>query len=400
MLSGPLAILLITQELTSVQQGIYYTFISLSSIQWVFELGISTCIIQYLSASKANDIKKYISFISLFLFVSSVLLFFFLILFADFIFSDVSESEWHVTWILYSFSVCLNMFFNSLSIIEEGCGRVNSAYKVKFISSILYTLGLVVTLFFGAGLYSLFFAQLGMLLANVIFLNHNFRLILQSNSGMSFRSIKETFKEVLGFQSKLSLVWLVGYLYWNSFSIIFFKYVSPEYAGQFGATNGVFGAVAAIATALINTKRVEWGKCNDNSEVLKSFREFKSCSIQGSCIYIVFSLLIVLVFFFLYDYDFVERFLPFFELQAFIFMRIAILFQEYVLLYLRTFKDEPLYKITIINYLAMPLFIFLFVFNTPMYLLYLLIGLIQTLFLLYYIKFLIEYVKRKIVEDD
>lgn len=45
-LAGLLTVLIITTTLTSIQQGWYYTFVSIAALYSIFEMGLSTAILQ------------------------------------------------------------------------------------------------------------------------------------------------------------------------------------------------------------------------------------------------------------------------------------------------------------------------------------------------------------------
>ncbi|HDY7456572.1 TPA: hypothetical protein RQJ58_004362 [Vibrio vulnificus] len=395
MMSGPLALILIATDLTKIEQGVYFTFISLSSIQWVFELGITTCIVQFLSASRCQRKKYYIAFLIYFMFFSVILLQLSFILISRFVFENVDCDIWFIPWVAYSIFICLNMFAGSFLVIEEGGGNVEYAYKIKFISSMSYTFFLIASLFLGLKLFSLVLAQLAMLLPVIIILRTRF-VVIVSSFRVTGRRLRVVFREVISFQSKLSIVWIFGYFYWNSFSIIFFRYVSPEYAGEFGAINSVFSSISAISVALISTKRVPWGELNFLGRIVDSYNDFKLYSVMSIVIFLTPSALFVLFVHFFPELDVTKRFLPLEEILVFAVLRFLILLQELSLLYLRTFKDEPLYVITCANYLTMPVIVFLSLSMPELIYVYVIVSAVQLFFVLYYFLFLHSYVKERL----
>ncbi|WP_429154404.1 hypothetical protein [Aeromonas veronii] len=395
MLSGPLALMLIATGLTKIEQGVYFTFISLSSIQWIFELGITTCVVQFLGASREGKKRYYISFLIYFMLLSVVLLLLALMTLSKFLFENIAYEIWFLPWFIYSVLVCLNMFFGSFIVIEEGAGNVDKAYKVRFLSSVFYTLILMISLYLDCKLFSLALAQFAMLVPAIVMLRSRF-LSIQNYFTVSKKRLRLIFNEVISFQSKLSLVWIFGYLYWNSFSIIFFKYVSPEYAGEFGAINSIFSAIAAISVALISTKRVPWGELNSLGLVAVSYSEFKRYLLFSLLIFLIFSMFFLGFMFTFPNLEITHRFLPLDEVIVFAVLRLLILLQEFSLLYLRTFKDEPLYIITSINYVTMPFFIILSLTLSKLLYVYILVSIIQFIFMVCYFLFLNSYVRKRI----
>lgn len=396
LLSGPISILLITTSLSELEQGIYFMFLSLSSVQWVFELGITTCMVQYISSSTNKaDRLKYTNFLFYFMISSSLLLFVFLYLSSFYIFDDVAYELWFEPWFFYLILVALNLWANFILVVEEGSGDIEHAYMTKMLSAIAYSTTLMSSLYLGGALYSLFFAQLSMFIV-VIYRSFN-RINYKNISGFfsCFSSLKATFFKVMPFQYKLSIVWITGYLYWNSFQLILFKYESPELSGYFGATNGVFGALAMMAISLVSTQRARWGRINEIEGGKKTYPYFLREAFKGSVIYIVMSLIFI-VSFALFPYPSLKnRFLPL-SLMALLFVfRYFVLFQEFILIYLRTFKDEPLYKITVVNYMLLPCGIFLGVFLGDVKLVLIISIFFQFLFSLIYYGKMNKYLLRR-----
>lgn len=397
MLSGPLAILLITTKLSPMEQGVYYTFISLSAIQWIFELGISTCMIQYISSNEDNIVRyRYISFLAIFLFLSSIILLLVFSILPYYIFNEIEPCLWKLPWLLYSLVVALNLFFNILNIIDESTGSIEHAYFSKMLSGVFYSICLMLSLYMGVSLYSLVIAQFAMLCITLT-RQRKYMVILVS---IRFKGLLDNFiktlKEVFDFQYKLSIIWIIGYFYWNSFQLIFFKYISPEFAGFFGASNGVLGAFAMISISLISTQRAKWSKLNHNKEYLYTFGLFKKEFIKGNLIYLLLSVSLLFYFYLFPGFEINKRFLSVDLLFLLIVFRFFILIQEFFLVYLRTFKDEPLYKYTIINYILLPIVILAGVGTLDVSYILILSILIQIVFSLVYLKMMTIYVGKRI----
>ncbi len=396
LLSGPLAIILITTKLSPIEQGVYYMFLSLSAIQWVFELGITTCMVQYISTSENDKEKRrYINFLSLFISISSMFLFVFLYYFSFYVFSDINVDLWFEPWLLYVSFICLNLFYNILIVIEEGFGNIEYVYKTKMLSAIAYSTTLIASLFLDFYLFSLFLAQLSMFIVVYYRERHLNKWVFCKEIFSSYTELRETFWEVIPFQYKLSVIWIAGYLYWNSFQFLFFKYVSPELAGYFGATNGVFGAFSMIAISLVSTQRARWGKINEVAGYSHTYNLFKKESGKGLCLYVLLSLLFILFFFYIPLPFLKERLLPWTMLVLLCLFRFCILFQEFILIYLRTFKDEPLYKTTLVNYMLLPVVILVGISVNNVNLIFINSLIFQILFSIFYFRNMKLYLDRK-----
>lgn len=395
-LSGPIAIILITTKLSLEEQGVYYMFLSLSAIQWVFELGISTCMVQYISAARSkNEKERYFSFLTLFLFLAAVVLIISLSISGEWFFNSIPKDIWVYPWFVYLLFVSLNLFFNILVLFQESSGSIASAYLTKMFSGIGYSAALILTLFFGAGLYSLAIAQFFMLL--IVVYRERKQLIVFKYVYFNKSLIILTAKEIFGFQYKLSIIWIVGYFYWNSFQVLFFKFVSPEWAGLFGATNGIFGAFTLMSTSLVSTQRSRWGRLNEDGRIEETYYIFKRETIKGILLYLILSLFVITFIMLFPTLPFVNRFLPIGFLALFAGFRLFVTYQEIILNYLRTFKDEPLYKITLVNYLSLPIAVFLGVYMNNLYMIFVLSIILQLIFSLIYTLKMNEYIKNKVL---
>ncbi|NVO98937.1 hypothetical protein HWA77_01790 [Photobacterium damselae subsp. damselae] len=357
LLVGPLSILLITTKLSLDEQGIYYTFISIAAIQWVFELGVSTALVQTLSGiSKKKHFQSYVKLGAVFFMTTAFFLFFAMLIYSLWVFSSLNTSQWLYPWLLYSLFICLNIFNNICLIIEEGKVNPEKVYFVKLLSGVAYAVFLLLSLFMGAGLYALAFGQIGLFLVVFSLLNTNYKHIYISFISIPFITVKACGKKLFKFQYKLSLVWIAGYFYWNFYSIYFFKFVGSNYAGQYGATNAVIGAIAIAMISFLQTKRSNMTRLICEKKIDQTIDILKDSVLLGCCGFIVITTIFYVALNW-YGGELETRFLNNYILMSVIVLRFIILCHEFILIYLRTYQDEPLYKITIVNYLLTPIVI-------------------------------------------
>lgn len=358
-MSGPLAVLLVATKLTPEVQGVYYTFISISTIQWVFEIGFSTAIVQHLSATSAKkQFNSYVKVAVYFFTTMAVLVFMCSQLYALWVFSDTSKTIWLMPWFLYSTLFCINIVNNIVLLVEEGRVNAEKVYFSKLVSGIAYSTGLIVSLWLGAGLYSLFFSQLFMLFANICLFKSDYSVVFFEFKESSAKRAFAVAKKMMSFQYKLSLVWIFGYFYWNVYAVYFYKYVGPVFAGQYGATNSIINALAIAMTAWIQTKRSYLGSLVAENRVVETMPILKQAFYFGLLGYIfIVSLFVCFIKFDIFGLQ--HRFLVTGLLLQLAIMRFAILVHEIVFMYFRTFKDEPFYRLSVINYIITPLFVIL-----------------------------------------
>lgn len=365
LLTNPLTVTLIALKLTEVEQGIYYTFISVAAIQWVFELGVSTCLVQRLSAAK-DQLKtdSYIKFGLVFFFSSSVVLFISLYLYSAWVYKDMVEPSWEGAWLFYSFFICVNLINNFSIIIDEGRLNVEKAYKCRMFSGFAYSLGLVLSLYLGCKLFSLGVAQLFIFIVVFVINGKGFICEISRIFNNTSINLTSTFKEIWNFQYKLSLVWVFGYFYWNAFAIFFFKYESPEFAGKYGITIALFSALATIMSSWLTTKRASLGRMISEGNINDSIRIFCKSSLIAITGYLICSFFVYIIIGIKPFPEFINRFLTDTWLLHVVLIRFVIMLTELLLIYLRAYNDEPLFKETVINYLLVPIVIYLtYLFN-------------------------------------
>ncbi|EJT0553352.1 hypothetical protein N2J30_001868 [Vibrio vulnificus] len=354
MATGPISILLVVKSLTIEQQAIYYAFITISSIQWVFELGVTTALVQYIGKEKNKiKIKAAVKLGTIFYIVMGVCAFLGMNLYASWLFADVDMNLWGGPFLAYASIIVVNIFNNICLIIEESQRNASGLYLKKLIASISYSMALLLSLYFGCGLYSLAFGQLAILGTYFITLRKSYS-ILYSSLKINNKEVLSVCRELRNFQSKVAVVWFVGYCYWNFYSVFIFKYVDTYISAQFGATNTILSALAFSATALLQTKRVEVGREISEGKVLKTQERFYFYTFISIIFYLLTSTAIFISIQYL-PVSYGDRFLPidiFFQYAA---LRLIIMISEMVLIYFRMFLEEPIYKLTLVNYIVTPL---------------------------------------------
>lgn len=283
--SGPVTLLFLSQGLSEIDQGLFFSLLSIGALQIVFEMGVSTAFVQHLSVSlagEANAAKSdaesngYMMLsaywcigMALFFSASSFLL-------SIYIFNEVEKSLW--LWQSTAYFVCIsfNLAFNFVLIIREGQGDVDFVYKNKFFSAIVGVGFLWAGLASGFQMWAISLWQIGMLLP----------LLIHEKSWCTFQQVRSirsyslvtNFRSMLSFQWKLSLVWVTGYFYWNTPTLFLFKFVDPVFAGKFGLTFSLLNAINQVGQGWVVTNRVQIGRLVGLRKYLEAKRVFKRAS--------------------------------------------------------------------------------------------------------------------------
>lgn len=353
--SAPLIMLAMSKSMSLEEQGYYYAFISVAAIQWIFELGVSTCLVQSLAAIKQKNIaKKYMEIGLCFYVFSSLMVFIFLNIYALSVFEIAEASFWFLAWFFYAITISANLFLNYFLIVSEGVGDSEFVYLTRLKSSVAYSATLLIAIYFGYGLWSLFFAQLAQFfvtsysirkISEIIFIPHRRNL----------KKYKSIVRKMWRFQYKVSLVWIFGYLYWNLINIYIFKTNGPVLSGQFGMVNSIFTALAVAMSAILFTKRSNIGYKISEGFILWSYTYFKKIYIVIAIGYITLSsLFFIVIKSGLFD-NVLNRMLSIDLMILFSIMRLFMMLYDLILIYMRMFNDEPLYILTLCNYVLFPL---------------------------------------------
>lgn len=353
--TGPVSIFFVVSKLTIVEQTIYYNFITISAIQWIFELGLTTSLIQMLCSEKKRSLKiSKINFGVIFFSISSSLLFLSMVVYAKWLFSGIDKDIWFLPFLLYATGVFLNINCNILYIVEESTGSIHKTYRVKLISGVLYSLALLLSLYFDLNLFALGIAQLFMFLVSIYTLRSRVKMILIYIKLFNLSKVVDSARNIIKFQMKLSAVWLIGYLYWNFNAVFFLKFTTVNFSAQYNSTITVFNAIATSLAALIITKRAVFGRMISSRRFIELKRLAFESFILMSLLYLIISIIAFFVILLLPS-NIATRFYPTEVLTSLVVLRFAMMIYDSILIFLRCYQDEPFFYQTIILYILMPI---------------------------------------------
>jgi hypothetical protein len=277
---------LILTRLSSVEQGYYYTFGSILSLQVFLEMGFGTVVIQMVAHEAAHlkiDLNSGISGSDLYLnrfsaivrfvrnwylvvsFLVGILLFP-----AGFWFFATSSKglsvSWLGPWVIMAFATAGGVFVNSLSSIVEGMGFVAESVSVRLWGGAAQILITIAGLLAGFRLYA---ASLGSFIALLI----NFALVrLLLRNVMTETSIHgkdfhvDWVQDVLPFQWRIALGWMSGWFIFNAMMPVVFRQLGPEEAGRYGLAMSVSNFINAFALNWTSTKSAIWGQMASRKE--------------------------------------------------------------------------------------------------------------------------------------
>lgn len=285
---APLTLLIIGSELSSQELAFYYSFFSLLAMQQLAELGIGQVIKQHMchafgenkdsdwSEESIGKIKGYFIF-SLYWFLFISLFICFVIYPVGYIYFNSVENTtdifWKEPWLILIIFTSVSTILTPVKILIESCQQQELVNKANILSGILGTLVLWIGLYSGLKLYSISISLFAStLLAFIILykeLNYLWRILVASES---ITSLRTTFDEIKGLLGRVSIVWAVGFIFWNGFNFVSFLTLDLKSAGKILFTIALAKAGYSICDALVQGQMTIFGKniAEGKSELARS----------------------------------------------------------------------------------------------------------------------------------
>jgi O-antigen/teichoic acid export membrane protein len=364
--SGLISIYMVARYLSPELQGFYYTFLSLIALQVFFELGLSFVITQVASHEMAHLSKSFNGLIigpplnkarlaSLMKFIfkwnvsAACLLSMILIPSGLYFFKNQALTygnalEINYCWIILVLFTSLNILLSVILAFIEGCGEVVGVAKIKLLQFVPANIIFWLTLIAGYGFISV---SLIPLISSIIGL---FLIILKYGSfiGSLLKESTHNYhiswkKEIWPFQWKIAVSWLSGYLSFQIFNPLLFKYHGPLLAGQVGMSLQLIFGLNGLAIIWITTKLPHFGNLVAKKEFDTLGLEFEKAFNQS--LLFISSLIILTFISYLWVYgnfDYIKN--RVIEPKYFIFLLFVCLLNHIIFskaAFLRVFKKEP-----------------------------------------------------------
>lgn len=368
-LGGIISILFVAKYLTGIEQGFYYTFLSIVAIQVFFELGLNGIITQYVAHEASNlhwessiclvgEVKyksrmaSLLKFCIKWYFGFAGVLLVTLILVGFIFFNRYGNNEnivWRVPWILLSIGTALNLLIAPILAFIEGLGRVKDIAKIRLYQQLFGLLIVWIGLMMGAKLYVLGVNWLISIILIIIWIfRSEYKEILQTIWNTSLTEQVNYRKEIFPYQWKIALSWISGYFIFQLFNPVLFATEGAVVAGQMGMTLSALNGIQALSLSWMTTKvplfagLIAQRKYQQLDQIFdKTLKQ--SVFING---FALFSLFIGIYFIRHYQLtiggiDLGSRFLNYFPMLL---MMIALFINQFInswAIYLRCHKQEP-----------------------------------------------------------
>ncbi|WP_243975787.1 hypothetical protein [Vibrio natriegens] len=367
--SGPIVIFVVSSTLEESELAFYYAFFSLVAMQQLLEMGIGHVLRQQIAHSfkltegmwsldSQREIKNYIYFAN-FWFLCLSLLFFLLVGGGGYVYfstSNIENINWQEPWLILISTISFFIIFTPISITIESVQRQKVLFKARLLSSIINAVSMIVLI---NGDYKLYSIGIALFISNLVL----YILLFVSNVDIfkkltiveRTKNFFDIFNSIKGLLGRVSLVWLLGYFFWNGFNLIAFKALELEDAGRFMLLMSLAKVGFQIAESITQGQMTIYSNMIANGNGIKArklFRRYRGFS---------FLLLIVgYVVFFVFTKIFSE--ISLIKKLPDSLMIISVFSYFFTLLFLtlnnnfiRCFKAEPFVLVSIFNSILVPL---------------------------------------------
>lgn len=373
---GVLVLFLLSQKLTQVEQGYYFTFYSVLALQFIFDLGFSTIIKQFVGSevgkyklakqcgnentegSITDNIKllEMIRFIVKWYSLVVVAISIILIIIGLLFFKQSEDNvNWVFPWVVIVIFTSVNLFNLALLSVCEGLDKILQVSKVILLQSLIAPIGVIIALYFDLKLYSpsvgLFIKILISFFGIVYIAGPILRTALFSADSNSFMWKKD----MLPMQWRMFVSILCGYIILQMFTPLSFKFLGAIYAGQIGLSLNVIQLIVSISSVVYLIKVPVYSSLIGENKVAEANKLFQSnAKISFSLLATIFIMFLAFVYLSAsfnlpYFTELTGRFLPLKELfllciSYFIYMLFSSLAS-----FSRCFKEELFLKQSILT---------------------------------------------------
>lgn len=296
LLAGPILLIAISDSLSAEQMIFYFSFYNVIALQQLLEMGMGFTIKQFISHDyvliagvwedqSIKRTKSYFRFAFIWFTIISLSIIVFIGFFGVWFFSSYQgDIDWKGPWIALVVSAAVASFFMPFQLLVEGCQYQIELYSAKLVSSLALSITLIICIKLEFDLYSL---SISSIVSNGILYLFLYRPLIKIIK--SLKKIKEyggsnrmIFIKLWPMLSKISVTWITGYFFWNSFNLIAFKNLPPETAGKFAFTLGLAKSGYHIAESIVSAQstiyanKIAQGKVR---EAVKTFEKVQFLSI-------------------------------------------------------------------------------------------------------------------------
>ena len=369
-LAGFVTVLLLPLYLDAADQGYYFTFLSVLTLQIFFELGLNQIIVQFVSHENADRLdgqvnnysrQCYIPSFRLMVLVQSLRrwytvlagLFVVLVVPIGWIFfsqdTSANSADWLPIWIVIVIVTCLNLYFSAFLAACEGFGKVGEVSRLRFFQNLIGYIIFWLALKYDFGLMSICVVPTINAVLSHIWLSRQEWLRYRSKDDGSSIPINWK-KDIFPLQWRMAISWISGYFIYNLFVPLTFATQGAVEAGRLGIALAIFNSISTLGLSLVNAKFSLMGKfiASNNRTMLDHL--FNSISIRSLVINMILCTGFVFFVWCLGNIwsQITDRIA---DLKILIILSVAVVINTHIssmALYMRAHKKEPMLFVSIV----------------------------------------------------
>jgi O-antigen/teichoic acid export membrane protein len=274
-------VLLIVHFLSQAEQGYYYTLLSLSNLQIIFELGFSLVIQQFAAHesvhltfladgsiegnARAHErvallLRKAVKWYS----VAALLMGATFFLVGLVFFSQHKESgeavAWHWPFYLMVLACMAIFFIDPLLSFLDGCGQVKQVAGIRLAQALISVAAAWTSLFSHHGLFSPSMVVVGSVIVGTVSLWKRRGLLLGLLRYPAPPDAISWKEEIWSFQWKIAISWFCSYFITQLFTPVVFQFRGAVEAGRMGMSMNITGYMWTLVLVWMTTKSTPFGQ--------------------------------------------------------------------------------------------------------------------------------------------
>ena len=358
--AGLITVILIAIYLTPVEQGWFYTFISIAALYSIFEMGISVAILQtsakffvHLRWSKGGLVEgqqsgQFWGFLNqacrIYYWIAS-LFFAGILLFGVAYFSskDVDHTQlWLAPWIFMVAATSLSMLLIPYFATLEGGGQIHSVYLIRLIQGMAGSVICWLIIITGGALWASIAIPLAATVIGFTWLFLKQRCLLLGPRSTETKLPYAWSKEIWPLQWRISLSWICIYGMSQLATPLLFYYQDAVIAGQMGLSLALVHMLGIVAQSPITRRVPSMAQAVALQDWQWFDAVFKKDLLWSIALYVFGALCLIGAYHLVERLGYGERLLPlnaFLGLIAFVFF---FLMNHALAAQLRSFQKEPL----------------------------------------------------------
>jgi hypothetical protein len=392
-IKGPVIIAAILLFLDVTEQGFWYTFISLSALTGLAELGFTTIISQFVSHEYANlrirngyligkrisldkafGLVRYAIRVYCYIVPIAVLI---LIAIGGYFFSSESY-QILVIWLFYCTLSGFNLVVSLLQSIYQGFDKVYKTHIIKVLSNICSIFFLVLALALDLGLAALPVSMAFLMLTSSVLLFIMDKRFWCQISRHKIINKHSWFHEIILIQSKYAVSFLCGYFIFNLFVPLSFKYQGAVIAGQLGLTLTIAKAMSAFTYVWVQSKlpTMNMMAARKQRDDLKNLFLIKAKLSIGT--FFLGTVVLIFLTYIASKYSLYQtRVLQLPEILLVLSSELAVVCMSIYAIYVRAHKIEPFHYPSLISATFIAIIAFYFITESNLYNLYIALNIFQ-----------------------